>query len=254
MDVNYKLKQLQNSKVAYTKELSEQDFIYVIYMFNKDSVVYIGKSSNYIKYLSDRSEKLFFTHYAIEEVNTKEADNLIAEMVFKLNPMGNQYPKSTKYISHNQAKIKYNLNKDEFKKLWKQQTEQLQYESQMILEVEVIQNYTGQLQPKHPYLPKEGELILLIKDEDEDYYASWNSYSDSIAFDLDGNEIDVKVKSYTKDELQIIDQKYKYKSYEVDEIIDHETFTAYNVAQGVRITLKVEQRGKTWEHNYRIDY
>lgn len=252
MDINKKLEQLLNIKQPFEQECLENEYTNVVYLFNEDSVVYIGKTSNYIKYINERAKKLYFTDYALEQVDTELVDNLIAEMIIKLRPIGNhKIPNNTKYISHTKAKEKYDIGKLEFKQLWKEQKEQLMYETQMVLEIKVIQDYTGQLQPKHNDLPKIGKLILLKKDIRDDYFASFNSYSKGIAYNELGEEIEVMAKSHTKDEIHFITEYYLNKSYEVTSLLSYDTFEAYNTDKDKKITLKAQEYRTVWEYNHR---
>lgn len=252
MNINKKLEQLLNIKQPFEQECLEKEYTYVVYLFNEDSLIYIGKTPNYLKFIDERAKKFYFTHYAIEQLDTELVDNLIAEMIIKFNPIGNhRIPNNTKYISHTKAKEKYELGKLEFKQLWKEQKEQLMYETQMILEIKVIQDYTGQLKPKHNDLPKIGRLILLKTDIQDNYLASSNSYSKSIAYNEVGQEIEVMVKSYTKDEINFITEYYLNKSYEVTSLLSYDTFEAYNPDEDKKIILKAQEYKTVWEYNHR---
>ncbi len=249
MDILRKSQEILKNKIEFNRVDKEISTIYIIYFINNDDIVYIGKSADHKKYIEDKKDNFLFTHYSLEKVNVDIADNYMAELVIKLEPINNKaIPKNTKYISAYSAKEKYGVYKPEFKKLWNSEGEKLTFNSNIILEINIIQDATGQFKANHPDLPKQHVSNIIFT---EDYMPlPHGGHEFKTLFDKDGNEVNalVDIKSTWKEMYDMYMHNYD-KQMNVHKIIDTESFEAMD-NKGKKYTLYAKDKGKVWTNNF----
>ncbi|MFA6887682.1 MAG: hypothetical protein WCQ65_12035 [Fermentimonas sp.] len=104
---------LNNIKVEY----------YIIFLWANDVIMRIDRINSITinKYLYDKSKTGFYTHYSLENVNESNADNKKAEYILKYKPGDNNtLPYNNMFISNHQARSKYKVYKNDFKKMIKE--------------------------------------------------------------------------------------------------------------------------------------
>lgn len=249
IDIIKKRSEIVANKKVFSIEKLESPKIYVLYLLNGDDIVFINKIADYKKYIEEKKNHFIFTHYFIEELEIEDAANYVAELVLKLKPIyNNNVPLSSKYISYIQAKDKYGVYKNVFRKIWKEHGEQLMFEDRMYIETQIIQDITGQFKEYHKNLPKLGTGRIILK---KNYIEiDIGGYQHAILFDEKGIKKNALVNSFP-DWQEIYDSLiHNQKNHlTVISIIDTETFEVIG-KDGKKYTLNAKDKDIVW----RIDY
>lgn len=224
-----KKNQVTQLKAPIKKDIN--DTVNIVYILNDDDIVYIGRTSQgVLKFVDEKSSKYHATHYYSEEIAAQDADNFLAELILKLQPIYNKnIPKNNKYISNSIAKESYFIPKIEFRKVFNEYAG-IKYGNLLYLEKKLFDDIFAISEKYHQDMPRIGTLINTIDDAKRIelnvncYIQQHHSFKNE-----DGNKVEQfihlktsAIKEYSKlEELQRL-------AYEVVEFVDSENFIAIN--------------------------
>lgn len=242
MDIIKKLSDLKASKIKIAKESTSEVKYFIVYFFHDEDIVYIGKTSNAMKYTVERLEKYNATAYSHEELSEDEVDNYLAELVLELKPIYNKtVPKNTKYISSSVAKDRYFIYKPEFKKLCEEH-EGYRYINQHYISKDVFDSIYAR-EPYHKDMPKIGRRINLLKDFLDNPIDIYGGYVEEYLYDEDMNSVaalrnkECDPKNNYKNFIEL-----EKKELEVIDVIDSNTFEARILSTNIKMVFKCKNK------------
>ena len=212
-------KVIQN-KIIIPKKNENFSYVIINFFLKNNEIVYIEKTeTEKLEYVIEKSNKFLCTHYFTETVNKDNADNILAELILTIQPSLNQrIPNNTKYIAHPKAKELYHIDKNVFKKHWKENGT-LKFGTILFLEKKVFDDIFAIPEPYHKDMPKIGESINSAEDI--------NNTPLCIYIDQYQHYYQKTKKALIKEDYKNLKIRLKY-SYIVTNILDSNTFEAYS--------------------------
>lgn len=231
IDILIKKSQVIENKISFNTNKPDINLTNIIYIIQKNDIVYIGNTTGSIqKYIEDKFTQYHASHYYTEQIKTKDANNYLAELILKFQPINNKnLPANDKYISNNMAKQNYFISKVDFKKSYKEYGG-IKYRSALYMEKIIFDDIYGISQKYHKDMPKIGTLINIQLDIDKigfnysQYHQEYKSFLNN-----EGNSVEqiTHVKLSAKEEYSKI-LKLREQAYEVIQLIDSENFIVVN--------------------------
>ena len=234
------------NKILIKNEKGSEKYKPIIFFFNNDEIIYIGKTDKVIfEYIHSKSNQINCTHYHIEFIDVNEINNIVAELILTITPKyNNKLPSNTKYISNNTAKKLYHINKREFKKHWNEHG-RLRLGNSLFLEKNIFDNIFKIPEPYSENMPKVGTFVNKIEDfvnnpitfYDEQYAGKYEtkyiSYKDENGNFIEkiihcNNDIsEEEKKSLFINSYFNLKKRIQY-AYKVTSVIDSNAFEAYS--------------------------
>jgi len=226
------------NKILIPNEDISVEYKPIVFFIDNDEIVYVGKTEKKVlEYVFNRSKQVKCTHYFTELVNIDDIDNIIAELILTLKPIyHNKISPNTKYISNNNAKKLYHIDKREFRKYWNESIG-LKLGNTLFLEKRVFDDIFAIPEPFSGNMPKVGSLLNEIEDStNRDLYNNRDLREYESYRDEDGNWIEKLIHRNLPDEEEKKEANIGYTnlqilikhSYTVTNIINAKEFEAYS--------------------------
>jgi len=226
-----KKNQVISEKRVFTPDEKDEDFTNIIFILNDNDIVYIGRTIKSIQsYLEEKFSKYHATHYYTEQVTTKDANNYLAELILKFQPINNKnIPQNNKYISNSMAKQDYFIDKRDFRKSFNEHGG-IKYRNALYLKKQIFNDVYGLSEKYNQDMPKIGTYINMTIDA-ERIGLNVNLYNQEYSMfnDENGNKVEqiTHLKSSAKEEYNKM-LELQQLAYEVIQLLDSENFIAVN--------------------------
>ena len=247
-------KVIQN-KILIPNEDISVEYKPIVFFIDNDEIVYVGKTEKKVlEYVFNRSKQIKCTHYFTELVNIDDIDNIIAELILTLKPIyHNKISPNTKYISNNNAKKLYHIDKREFRKYWNNSIG-LKLGNTLFLEKRIFDDIFAIPEAFSIDMPKVGTFINEKEDSDNrPLYINRDLREYESYKDKDGNWIEKIIRINLSKGEEKEESKMSYNNlkiliqhaYCVTNIINSKEFEAYSEYKNKKQIFNVSEQ--TWK-------